>query len=177
MSNQQEQRGDGGSNALHTLTANASTLIANDEYCFGQDANAIPCDIAATEDELDLGERIMMQVVGLRRLKYSIISGDDHTHEQCTSREDFQSDRPSIRYTDDVKYWGDETPYRFLLSDGINTIVGKFYTESSTATVKRAKKDTEMHSAIHRLVIAGQLKEGSIISFVPNNHKYSGKGS
>lgn len=125
-----------------------------------------------------------MQVVGLRRLKYSIISGDDYT-EQCTSRYDFQfqSDRPignrsSIRYTDDEKYWEDETPYRFLLSDGINAIVGKFYTESSTGrSRKREKADAEMHSsAIHRLVIAGQLKEGSIISFVPNNHKYSGKG-
>ena len=102
MSNQQEQRGDGGSNALHTLTANASTLIANDEYCFGQDAVSV--DIEATEQRLiykteeellDLGERIVMQVVGLRRLKYSIIPCGAYDTEQCTSREDFQSDHPN----------------------------------------------------------------------------------
>lgn len=50
MSNQQEQRGDGGSNALHTLTASASTLIANDKYSFGH----VSVDVRSNRTEVNI---------------------------------------------------------------------------------------------------------------------------
>lgn len=164
------------------LTAGASIAISNDEYHYGrlcrnhnEEADDDESDnLNATNEVSDDGERIVMQVVSLARLKYSVrcYFSDD----QKDSREDFQSGT-SICYANDKKYWGDDTPYRFILSDGSRTIAGKFYSESpGFASRFDFKEPGKIHKTVHELVTTGQLKEGSIISFVPNCHIHSGKG-
>lgn len=179
--------------AIPSLTTGAAVAIANDEYyhCGGnlhrniedisatsfehdeEDINRHMPDIfLVTEEVLDNSPRIVMQVVGLARLKYSI--NDDY----APSREDFQSGK-SISYADDARYWGENCPYRLLLSDGEHVVPGKFYSESTKSTIKcnaLLQENRKIHSEIHQLVISGQLKEGTVVSFVPNCHVYSGKG-
>ena len=111
------------------LTAGASIAIASDEYNYGRlcrnhnDEADDEDNLNATNEVADDGERIVMQVISLARLKYSVrcYFSDD----QKDSREDFQSGI-SICYANDKKYWGDDTPYRFILSDGSRTIRANF---------------------------------------------------
>ena len=131
-------------------------------------------------DELLEGDqrRITMQVVGLSRLKFSIVmANEEEGMELNPSREDFKSGYKGngpyspISYANDSKYWGDCTPYRLLLSDGAQIVAGKFHCENRGSVCWEA-----IHSHIHNLVIGGRLKEGSIVNFVPNSHPLSGRG-
>lgn len=158
------------------LTAGAAMLISRSVYCLdwevvatsneqhGIDWDAYVNGVNFSFDaRLDAGQRITMQVVGIGRLKYSI------SRPTAPTRVTFQSDE-SIYYAHDDAYWGDRTPYRLLLSDGAHVVVGNFYSESTTHATKASGK---IHAHVHKLVVSGQLREGTIISFVPNCHFYN----
>ncbi|KAL9187609.1 hypothetical protein ACHAXT_005987 [Thalassiosira profunda] len=106
------------------LTAGAAGAIANDEYHYGlpRVAGTDP-DEGLSDALLDAGERVVMQVLGLARLKYSVGIYNDVR----SSRENFVSGE-GTSYAEDAKYWVEDTPYRLLLSDGSRAVAGKSLT-------------------------------------------------
>ena len=169
---------DNNADTVIPLSAGAALKIANDEYEYGMPR---PPNVnrdgnerygRGVTDELLEGDqrRITMQVVGLSRLKYSIVVANDEEDMEDMGVNPSREDAP-ISYADDSKYWGDCTPYRLLLSDGAQIVAGKFHCEYRGSVCWEA-----IHGHIHRLVSGGRLKEGSIVSFVPNSHPLSGRG-
>eukprot|EP00956_Cyclotella_meneghiniana_P012060 scaffold17120_cov36-Cyclotella_meneghiniana.AAC.2 len=139
------------------LTAGASAAIADDEYSYGIRGRFVPDKLVLSDEVLDAGSRITMQVVGLARLKYKSTATD--TFLPLEDRDAFHPNTSIYR------------PYRLLLSDGVKTVAGKFFHEAKCSTAHGTT-----HSEIHKLVESGLLKEGTIISFVPNCHTNSGSG-
>jgi hypothetical protein len=108
-----------------------------------------------------------MQVVEVALLKYEHVRPYDQ--QPCAA---FQNELSTSLVKQDTALVQILSRYRLQLSDGKNLVAAKFYPEN----VRLSQKQTKRVSNIHELVADGQIKKGTILSFVPNSHAQSGKG-
>ena len=150
-----------------SLTTGAAMTAFENRYIFGEIVEGNPEEAVWNQigpdqpQDLTTAPRIVMQVVGMARLKYA-----------PGSRRVFEDGR-GMCYADASRFWGNDTPYRLILSDGEHTIVGKFPDEPKPM-YRGITYPSPVHGKVHKLVQTGQLKVGTVIRFVPTNRLRKG---